>query len=163
MQNNSVVFAGTWTKTFTRMTSMEAACESARRVNAILDHYVWVESGGVDRRENTTLDWRLPFGFRDQGYSTPVRMPSPAGDYCYVFDIENNEPLETRPLRNLDTDYFLASLPPPWNLLGATPVRAPTSPVPSLLGGQPMTTSQPDYTQQPATPEDLELVKPFKH
>ena len=51
VHNNSVVFAGTWTKTFTRMTSMEAACESARHaVNAILDHYVWVESGGVDRR-----------------------------------------------------------------------------------------------------------------
>jgi hypothetical protein len=51
---------------------MEAACESARHaVNAILDHYVWVESSGVDRRENTTLDWRLPFGLRDQGYSTP--------------------------------------------------------------------------------------------
>ncbi|HYB48995.1 MAG TPA: FAD-dependent oxidoreductase, partial [Streptosporangiaceae bacterium] len=90
VHHNSVVFAGTWNKTFTRMTSMEAACESARHaVNAILDHYVWVESGGVDRRENTTLDWRLPFGFLDQGGTGPVRMPSPAGDYCYVFDIEN--------------------------------------------------------------------------
>ena len=45
VHNNSVVFAGTWNKTFTRMTSMEAACESGRHaVNAILDHYVWVES-----------------------------------------------------------------------------------------------------------------------
>ena len=60
VHNNSVVFAGTWTKTFTRMTSMEAACESGRHaVNAILDHYIWVESGGVDRRENTTLGWRV--------------------------------------------------------------------------------------------------------
>ena len=43
VHNNSVVFAGTWNKTFTQMTSMEAACESGRHaVNAILDHYVWV-------------------------------------------------------------------------------------------------------------------------
>ena len=56
VHNNSVVFAGTWTKTFTRMTSMEAACESGRHaVNAILDHYIWVESGGVDRRGETAL------------------------------------------------------------------------------------------------------------
>ena len=74
VHNNSVVFAGTWTKTFTRMTSMEAACESGRHaVNAILDHFIWVESGGADRRENTTLDWRFPYGFLDQGLSSPVR------------------------------------------------------------------------------------------
>ena len=73
VHHNSLVFAGTWTKTFTRMTTMEAACESARHaVNAILDHYVWVESGGTDRRgERTTLDWRIPFGFLDQGFSVP--------------------------------------------------------------------------------------------
>ena len=52
VHNNSVVFAGTWNKTFTRVTSMESACESGRHaVNAILDHYVWVASGGLDRRE----------------------------------------------------------------------------------------------------------------
>ena len=33
IHNNSVVFAGTWNKTFTRMTSMEAACESGQAVN----------------------------------------------------------------------------------------------------------------------------------
>ncbi len=114
VHHNSVVFAGTWNKTFTRMTSMEAACESARHaVNAVLDHYVWVESGGVDRRDKTTLDWRLPFGFLDQGFSSPIRLPTPAGDYCYVFDVENREPSETRNLRNLDSQYCLASLPHP--------------------------------------------------
>jgi hypothetical protein len=148
VHHNSVVFAGTWTKTFTRMTSMEAACESARHaVNAILDHYVWVESGGVDRRENTTLNWRFPFGFLDQGFSSPVRMPSPAGDYCYIFDIENREPIEVRPLRNLDSQYFLASLPHPLDCSGATPGGVPASPIPPLPGGQPMTTPT-DYAQQ---------------
>ena len=149
VHHNSVVFAGTWSKTFTRMTSMEAACESARHaVNAILDHYVWVESGGVDRRENTTLNWRLPFGFLDQGFSSPIRMPTPAGDYCYVFDIENREPLETRTLRNVDSQYCLASLPSPVDLSGAIPGAMPASPVPLLFGGQPVMPSPNDYAQQ---------------
>jgi NAD(P)-binding Rossmann-like domain len=126
VHNNSVVFAGTWTKTFTRMTSMEAACESARHaVNAILDHYIWAESGGVDRRENTTLDWRFPYGFLDQGLSSPIRMPTPAGDYCYVFDIENREPADTRTLRNLDAQYCDESLPHPLDTPAAFPVGAP--------------------------------------
>jgi FAD dependent oxidoreductase len=149
VHHNSVVFAGTWTKTFTRMTSMEAACESARHaVNAILDHYVWVETGGADRREKTTLDWRFPFGFLDQGFSSPIRLPSPAGDYCFVFDIENREPLDTRSLRNLDSQYHRASLPHPLDTTGPAVVGAPGSPVPSLAGGPPMTTSPNDYTGQ---------------
>jgi hypothetical protein len=114
VHHNSVVFAGTWTRTFTRLTSMEAACESARHaVNAILDHYVWVHSDGTDRRENTTLPWLFPYGFLDQGLSSPVRMPTPAGDYCYVFDVENREPADTRALRNVDSQYCLQSLPHP--------------------------------------------------
>ncbi len=126
VHNNSVVFAGTWTKTFTRMTSMEAACESGRHaVNAILDHYIWVETEGADRRGQTTLDWRTPYGFVDQGLTTPVRMPSPAGDYCYVMDLENREPLDTRTLRNIDADY---------------------NPATPSAGGRPMTSPM-DYNQ----------------
>ena len=114
VHNNSVVFAGTWSKTFTRMTSMEAACESGRHaVNAILDHYIWVESGGTDRRGETALDWRTPYGFIDQGLTTPIRMPSPAGDYCYVMDLENREPLDTRTLRNVDANYHDSGTPVP--------------------------------------------------
>ena len=147
VHHNSVVFAGTWTRTFTRMTSMEAACESARHaVNAILDHYVWVGSGGVDRRENTMLPWLFPYGFLDQGLSSPVRMPTPAGDYCYIFDVENREPLDTRPLRNLDTRFVQDSLPHPMDPPGEPPA-APTVPVPGFLGGEPMT-SPTDYGQQ---------------
>jgi NAD(P)-binding Rossmann-like domain len=131
VHHNSVVFAGTWTKTFTRMTSMEAACESGRHaVNAILDHYVWVASEGTDRRENTTLPWRFPFGFLDQGMSSPIRMPTPAGDYCYVFDIENREPADTRALRILDSEYCQRSLPHP-----VDSIVTPSAPTP--FGGQP--------------------------
>lgn len=150
VHNNSVVFAGTWTKTFTRMTSMEAACESGRHaVNAILDHYIWVQSGGADRRENTTLNWRFPYGFLDQGYSSPVRMPTPAGDYCYVFDVENREPADTRALRILDARYCEESLPHPLD----TPLEPwDAQPVPSNIGGPnmsyPMTPPPTDYNQQ---------------
>ncbi len=122
VHHNSVVFAGTWTRTFTRMTSMEAACESARHAtNAILDHYVWSESGGVDRRDHASLPWRFPYGFLDQGLSSPVRMPTPAGDYCYIFDVENREPADTRALRILDSAYCQESLPHPLDLTISPP------------------------------------------
>jgi hypothetical protein len=148
VHHNSVVFAGTWTRTFTRMTSMEAAGESARHaVNAILDHYVWVGSGGLDRRERTSLAWQFPFGFLDQGYSSPIRMPSPAGDYCYVFDIENREPAETRLLRFLDSYYCANSLPHPLDSPAAVPAGAFTPPVHPSAGGQSMT-SPLEYNQQ---------------
>ena len=141
VHHNSLVFAGTWTKTFTRMTTMEAACESARHaVNAILDHYIWAETGGADRRETTTLDWRMPFGFVDQGFSVPVRMPSPAGDYCFVFDLENREPLETRALRNLDSQYCQRGLP--------HPLDVPPMPQSPPAGGTLMTNPPLDYTGQ---------------
>ncbi|BBX93006.1 FAD-dependent oxidoreductase [Mycolicibacterium boenickei] len=126
VHHNSVVFAGTWARTFTRMTSMEAACESARHaVNAILDHYVWVGSGGLDRRENTVLPWLFPYGFLDQGLSSPIRMPTPAGDYCYIFDVENREPADTRALRILDSEYCMQSLPHPLDTIAAPAVPTP--------------------------------------
>lgn len=126
VHHNSVVFAGTWARTFTRMTSMEAACESARHaVNAILDHYVWVRSGGLDCRENTVLPWLFPYGFLDQGLSSPIRMPTPAGDYCYIFDIENREPADTRALRILDAEYCQHSLPHPLDTIAAPAAPAP--------------------------------------
>jgi len=147
VHNNSVVFAGTWNKTFTRMTSMEAACESGRHaVNAILDHYVWVESGGLDRREKTTLGWQFPYGFLDQGLSSPIRLPTPAGDYCYVFDIENREPADTRALRILDSKFCQRSLPHPLDTPAAFGV--PTSPIPPPVGGQQMSMPTTDYNQQ---------------
>lgn len=138
IHNNSVVFAGTWTKTFTRVTSMESACESGRHaVNAILDHYIWVESGGLDRREETTpMHWEFPYGFLDQGLSSPMRMPSPAGDYCYIFDIENREPVDTRLLRILDSQYCQESLPHPLD-----------APAPLLTGGQQMSMPTSDSSQ----------------
>ncbi|OBK01556.1 NAD(P)-binding protein [Mycobacterium sp. 1245852.3] len=149
VHNNSVVFGGTWNKTFTRMTSMEAACESGRHaVNAILDHYVWVASGGRDRREKTTLAWEFPFGFLDQGLSSPIRFPTPAGDYCYVFDCENREPADTRLLRNIDSKFCEQSLPHPLDIPAALSFGAPPSPIPTFTGGQKMFTPTADSNQQ---------------
>jgi putative NAD(P)-binding protein len=150
VHHNSLVFAGTWTRTFTRMTTMEAACESARHaVNAILDHYVWGETGGTDVREGRrALDWRMPLGSLYQGATTPIRLPSPAGDYCFVFDLENRELLDARRLRNLDSRYVRASLPHPLGTAGPVAVGAVGPPVPAPSGGQPVTTSPDDYTGQ---------------
>jgi uncharacterized protein with NAD-binding domain and iron-sulfur cluster len=149
VHNNSVVFAGTWNKTFTRVTSMESACESGRHaVNAILDHYIWVESGGLDRREKITpLSWKFPYGFLDQGFSSPIRMPSPAGDYCYVFDIENREPADTRALRTLDSRYCERSLPHPLDTPNPSSFGGPQAPAP-VVGGNQMFTPTTDYNQQ---------------
>jgi hypothetical protein len=148
VHNNSVVFAGTWSKTFTRLTSMEAACESGRHaVNAILDHYIWVESGGRDRRTETPpLSWKYPYGFLDQGMSSPIRMPTPAGDYCYVFDMENREPADSRPLRILDSEFCQQSLPHPLDAPAGFPSNVP--PPFNPTGGQQMSMPAMDYNQQ---------------
>ena len=145
VHHNSLVFAGTWTKTFTRLTTMEAACESARHaVNAVLDHYVWVGTEGTDRRGGVTLDWRIPFDFLDQGLSVPVRQPSPAGDYCFVFDMENREPFDARRLRNLDSTFARSGYPHPLDVMGLVPPAL--SQPPASTEGAPMTTPPTDYT-----------------
>ena len=119
VHHGKLVFAGTWCKTFTRMTSMEAACESGRHaVNAILDHYVHDQPGNDDERDLPSLSWRLPFGFVDQELSSPIRQPMPAGDYAFIFDCENREPADARPTRAIDSDYFRAGLAHPWHVWG---------------------------------------------
>jgi hypothetical protein len=136
VHHDKLVFAGTWCRTFTRMTTMEAACESGRHaVNAILDHYLYKlsEAGGgePDERDLPALSWRLPFGFVDQELSSPIRQPTPAGDYCFIFDCENREPADARPNRLLDEDYVRAGLPHPWQVWGIDNAAA----VASSLGG----------------------------
>jgi hypothetical protein len=113
---DKLVFAGTWRKTFTRMTSMEAASESGRHaVNAILDHYL---HNANDERADDPLSWRMPFGFVDQELSIPIRFPTPAGDYCFIYDCENREPSDARPTRLLDAEYFMQGMPHPWTTSG---------------------------------------------
>jgi uncharacterized protein with NAD-binding domain and iron-sulfur cluster len=114
---DKLVFAGTWCKTFTRMTSMESACEAGRHaVNAILDHYIYAATD--DDRQDDPTPWRMPFGFVDQELSSPIRFPTPAGDYAFVFDCENREPSDARPTRLVDSDCWSQGLPHPWTMSG---------------------------------------------
>jgi hypothetical protein len=127
---DKLVFAGTWTKTFTRMTSMEAASESGRHaVNAILDHYLYAASADADKdlRAGHPISWRMPYGFVDQDLSSPVRLPTPAGDYCFIYDCENREPGDARPTRLLDCEYFDQGLPHPWAISGIDQAAAAAS------------------------------------
>lgn len=80
IHNNKVVFCGHYMRTFTRMTTMEAANESARHaVNAILDH---LGQFGAPKRPNS-----------GGAYHAAI-----SGDYCDIWNLESHE-LE-------DFDYF---------------------------------------------------------
>lgn len=119
VHGDTLVFAGTWTKTFTRMTSMEAACESARHsVNAILDHYIHRGVPADSRDSDVSLDWQVPYGFLDQGGSSPIRQPTVAGDYCFIYDIENREPAEFAAVRAVDDQLVRARKAHPWETFG---------------------------------------------
>lgn len=86
VHNGSVVFCGHYMRTFTRMTTMEAANESARHaVNAILDHIAWTTRDDAKR-----------------GVS---------GDYCEIWDIEQHELEELAFFKRVDAMLFRAGKP----------------------------------------------------
>lgn len=85
----SVVFAGTYLRTFTRLVTMEAANESARHaVNAILRHY------------------------------RTKREPWAAGQDCSVFDPEARELEDLAMLKRLDEELVARGLPHMLDILG---------------------------------------------
>jgi hypothetical protein len=103
---DQIVFAGTYTRTFTRLTTMESANESARHaVNAILDHC------GMREGEHLTR----PVGERLHGELFPN---TPLGDYCRIWDPEQNELRDLMLLRRQDAFNFEHHLPHPWDMLG---------------------------------------------
>ena len=111
-----LVFAGTWNKTFTRMTTMEAACESGRHaVNALLDHFLWINTEEQREFDQRPII-RPPDATPIEHMTGPVRHPTARGDYCFVFDIENREPMDFRPTRLLDRRYFFDDRQHPWDL-----------------------------------------------
>jgi hypothetical protein len=91
---NRLVFAGAYTRTFTRLTTMESACESARHaVNAILDH-------GWSRR----VAQRHSQGKLRADKSGEARAP----DYCLVWNPERSA-LHDRPTKMAqDLDRMLS-------------------------------------------------------
>jgi hypothetical protein len=83
---DKIVFCGTYMRTFTRMTTMESANESARHaVNAILNHLAY--SG-----ENP-------------------QQPSISGDYCDIWDPEENELEDLRFFKRVDQLLYDAGKP----------------------------------------------------
>jgi hypothetical protein len=134
-----LVFAGVYMKTFTRMTTMEAANESARHaVNAVLDHYYEQLKGpaggvppgpteglGVAGRPGRLVGTPTDFGCEE------LFHPLPIGDYCRIWDPEKNELDSAIPLRILDEDLFKQGLPhlldPAWAaVLAADPIGTPS-------------------------------------
>jgi uncharacterized protein with NAD-binding domain and iron-sulfur cluster len=89
VHNNKVVFCGHYMRTFTRMTTMEAANESARHaVNAILDH--------------------MAYGPKPAGYTEHERI---SGDYCDIWDMEDYELDDLKFFKRVDEMLFAAGKP----------------------------------------------------
>ncbi|MCA9718271.1 MAG: NAD(P)-binding protein [Myxococcales bacterium] len=138
---DQLLFVGTYKRTFTRMTTMESANESARHVvNAIIDHFLLSDVArrrrearlGADpeslarartRRAapapevdaNTRL-WR-PAAPDETGYDLPYRSTL-LGDYCQIWDMERYELPEFESIRAEDARLFARGLPHPWDLAG---------------------------------------------
>jgi hypothetical protein len=104
-----LVFAGVYVRTFTRMTTMEAANESARHaVNAILDH-------ALARR----------------GHGSPL------GEHCRIWDPEEHEHPAFEPLKKLDETLFQLGLGHPLDVLGPASLASLRGLVPALDGEAP--------------------------
>lgn len=110
----SLVYAGIYLKTFTRMTTMESANESGRHaVNAIIDHY--------NAHHGTTVAPPSP---------PPDLPPDPSsieadevlaryiGDYCGIWNIERYENASFDGLKAIDQVLLDLGLPHLFDLLG---------------------------------------------
>ncbi|WP_437979096.1 NAD(P)-binding protein [Sorangium sp. So ce295] len=88
VHEDSVVFCGSYMRTFTRMNTMEAANESARHaVNAILDHMASTRRSDDLARAGIT------------------------GDYCDIWDIEEHELEDLAFFKRVDEMLFQAGKP----------------------------------------------------
>ncbi|QSQ22431.1 NAD(P)-binding protein [Pyxidicoccus parkwayensis] len=136
-----LVFAGTYLKTFTRMTTMESANESARHaVNAIIDHFLAFQypAAPATRRAGTRETNTVP-EYSGQGTLTgsPEFRMTPIGEYCRIWDPEKHELLELAPLRELDAKLFAAGLPHVWDVLQLEPLLPPLlSPLDPVRGAE---------------------------
>lgn len=100
-----LLFCGTWKRTFTRMTTMESANESARHcVNAIIDHF-------IERNPQPSAPER---DVEPHALPEPGVLPwTQIGDYARVWNIENEELPEFLPLKKLDRWFFAHDMPNP--------------------------------------------------
>jgi len=133
-----LVFAGTYLKTFTRMTTMESANESARHaVNAIMDHYL-VHRYEKDEKPHEATRGATPY-VRDYGGGSLTGSPdfrmTPIGEYCRIWNPEEHELAELVPIRELDAKLFAAGLPHLWDLLHLEPLVTALIPPHDPMGG----------------------------
>jgi len=109
----SLVYAGIYLKTFTRMTTMESANESARHsVNAIVDHYNAHHGGTVPPPDANTP--RRPDPTRLAADEIPTAF---LGDYCAIWNIERYESTSFDGLKAIDQVLFDLGLPHLFDLL----------------------------------------------
>lgn len=128
-----LVFAGTYMRTFTRMTTMESANESARHaVNAIIDHVVYVRYAEEIARgvmPPSTVP-ALPTNFTRR-----YPRPSPVGDYCQIWNPEQNEVEALAGQRAYDDLRFQLGLPHVWDSLGVEVLPSIISKLRAAAGG----------------------------
>jgi len=117
---DKLVFAGTYMRTFTRMTTMESANESARNaVNAIIDHLIAARYGAKIRERITPPSSAAAAGGDlNSNFTRDFPRPSPLGDYCRIWNPEENELPSAQPGRDLDAERFARGLPHLWDALG---------------------------------------------
>ncbi|MFP2929922.1 NAD(P)-binding protein, partial [Pyxidicoccus sp. 3LG] len=126
-----LVFAGTYLRTFTRMTTMESANESARHaVNAIIDHYLAHHPRPGEAASRSVAGTRAAptageYGEQGSLTGTPAFRMTPIGEYCRIWDPEKHELPELVPLRELDAKLFAAGLPHVWDVLHLEPLALP--------------------------------------
>ena len=123
------LFAGTYMRHFTRMTTMEAANESGRHaVNAILDHVsvvapMTLPADFAPRRRYFTAGNPLE--------PRSAYIPTPLGDYCHIWDMENYELADLVQLRELDDWLVDQGLPHVCDLVGGEVIPSMVSYLPS--------------------------------
>lgn len=114
-----LVFAGVYLKTFTRMSTMEAANESARHaVNAILDHVVARRAGAQVQPSEARPPAAVPSEEARHMRSEVFYRSTPLGDYCKIWDPEHGELPELVWAKQYDEQCFDKDLPHPWDILG---------------------------------------------
>ncbi|MEO8183747.1 MAG: hypothetical protein ABI895_33375 [Deltaproteobacteria bacterium] len=142
---HKIVFAGTYMRTFTRMTTMEAANESARHaVNAILDHLAAVRSVAQKQAAEMYGQWLLDELEQHPGVKSSeainkvrerLQMPLPlhniAGEHCKIWNLERYELDELAVLKRVDEALFKKNLPHMADIIGLDGLMASLSPAPS--------------------------------
>ncbi|WP_437328833.1 hypothetical protein [Sorangium sp. So ce381] len=122
---DKLVFAGVYLKTFTRMTTMEAANESGRHAaNAILDHWLATRPGRWSPRHREAMRARADEDEEERieearhMRSSVFYTATPGGDYCKIWNPERWEMPDFMLAKQADERNFDLGLPHPWDICG---------------------------------------------